>query len=192
MSKETLLNRQFTEREVQRMRNIVMKKHGDKTQSQIGYENNIQRKEGDTWEEQGKTWTIKNGIKRSIPRLSKFKKQFNMPLTCPECDGLLDHKSDYVKYMYNLLHKCPTCVAKMESNLKLEGTFEDYAKNLHTTNLNQMLDNIEMEFDDFLNLGFSKTLTEDGEVNEWTGNSLTPEHIKEVKDWIKSQKEKIQ
>ena len=75
MSKETLLNRQFTEREVQRMRNIVMKKHGDKTQSQIGYENNIQRKEGDMWEEQGKTWTIKNGIKRSIPKLSKFKKQ---------------------------------------------------------------------------------------------------------------------
>jgi len=79
MSKETLLNRQFTEREVQRMRNIVMEKHGDKTQSQIGYENNIQRKEGDTWEEQGKTWTIKNGIKNnpenskeSITKLQKF------------------------------------------------------------------------------------------------------------------------
>ena len=115
-----------------------------------------------------------------------------MPLICPECSGLLNHKSDYVKYMYNLLHKCPTCVAKMESNLKLEGKFEDYAKNLHTTNLNQMLDNIEMEFDDFLNLGFSKSLTEDGEINEWTGNSLTPEHVKEVKDWIKLQKEKIQ
>jgi hypothetical protein len=46
MSKETLLNRQFTEREVQRMRNIVMDKHGDKTRSQIGYENTQQHIEG--------------------------------------------------------------------------------------------------------------------------------------------------
>ena len=38
MSKETLLNRQFTEREVQRMRNIVTKKTGERTHVQAGYE----------------------------------------------------------------------------------------------------------------------------------------------------------
>ena len=43
MSKETLLKREFTEREVQRMRNIVTKKTGDRTTIQAGWESQIKR-----------------------------------------------------------------------------------------------------------------------------------------------------
>ena len=55
MSKETLLKREFTEREVQRMRNIVTKKTGDRTTIQAGWESQIKRQEGDVWDENGKT-----------------------------------------------------------------------------------------------------------------------------------------
>ena len=43
MSKETLLKREFTEREVQRMRNIVTKKTGERTIIQAGWESQIKR-----------------------------------------------------------------------------------------------------------------------------------------------------
>jgi hypothetical protein len=191
MSKETLLNRQFTEREVQRMRNIVMDKHGDKTRSQIGYENTQQHIEGDTWEENGKTWTIKNGIKRNVPKLSSFKQAYHMPLICPACKTHLDHKSELTKHMYKLFYKCPKCVAELETQLKLDGKFEEYAKNQWKSNMLGILDNMEVEFDDFIKHGFEKHMSEEGEVENWDGNSLSIEQIKEVKDWIKTRKEQL-
>jgi hypothetical protein len=191
MSKETLLNRQFTEREVQRMRNIVMDKHGDKTRSQIGYENTQQHIEGDTWEENGKTWTIKNGIKRNVPKLSSFKQAYHMPLICPACKTHLDHKSELTKHMYKLFYKCPKCVAELETQLKLDGKFEEYAKNQWKSNMLSILDNMEVEFDDFIKHGFEKHMSEEGEVENWDGNSLSIEQIKEVKDWIKTRKEQL-
>jgi hypothetical protein len=37
MSKESVLNKQFKEKDVQRLRNLITGKHGDRTLSGIGY-----------------------------------------------------------------------------------------------------------------------------------------------------------
>ena len=51
----------ISESKVQRMRNLLTKKHNAKTKIQTGYnKKNVIRKEGDIWEEGGKTWTIKD------------------------------------------------------------------------------------------------------------------------------------
>jgi hypothetical protein len=191
MSKESLLNREFTEREVQRMRNIVQKKTGDRTVIQAGYENNIKREEGDIWEENGKTWTIKNGIKRSVSKMSKFKSESIMPLCCPQCNEPLARQSDYVKHIYKLMHKCPKCVTKEETDLKLSGKFDEYAKKMYAQNHLDILEQTEREFDDFINHGFEKFMSETGELETWDGKGLTPEQIKETKQWIADQKAKI-
>jgi hypothetical protein len=34
-------------------------------------------------------------------------------------------------------------------------------------------------------------MSEEGEVENWDGNSLSIEQIKEVKDWIKTRKEQL-
>jgi hypothetical protein len=191
MSKETLLNRQFTEREVQRMRNIVTKKTGERTQISAGYESNVKRAEGDIWEENGKQWTIKNGIKKTIPKMSKFKSESLMPLTCPECNEPLARQSDYVKHMYKLMHKCPKCIAREESDMKLAGTWDDYCLKMHAQNHLDVLDQTEKEFDSFAYHGFEKHMSELGEVESWDGKGLTPEQIKETKAWIATQRDKI-
>jgi len=191
MSKETLLKREFTEREVQRMRNIVTKKTGDRTIIQAGWESQIKRQEGDVWEENGKTWAIKNGIKRTVSKLAKFKDTNVMPLTCPQCSEPLARQSEYVKHMYKLAHKCPKCVTKEETNMKLDGTFDEYAKNMYFKNHLHMLDQTEKEFNDFVNNGFDKIMSETGEVESWDGKGLTPEQIKETKQWIANQRTKI-
>ena len=39
--------------------------------------------EGDVWEEDGRQWTIKNGIKQNVTKLDKAKKEVTLPLFCP-------------------------------------------------------------------------------------------------------------
>jgi hypothetical protein len=191
MSKESMLNKEFTEREVQRMRNLITKKHGDKTQVSAGYESRMARKEGDIWEANGKTWTISGGIKKSIPKLSKFKKEAIMPLTCSKCNDVLSRNSDYVKQIYKLMGHCPKCQAKYESDLKIAGTFDNYAKEMHIKNHLHLVDDAEKGFEDFIQNGFEKYMSELGETEDWIGNSISPEQIKEVKEYFKSQREKI-
>jgi hypothetical protein len=191
MSKESMLNKEFTEREVQRMRNLITKKHGDKTQVSAGYESRMARKEGDIWEANGKTWTISGGIKKSIPKLSKFKKEAIMPLTCSKCNDVLSRNSDYVKQIYKLMGHCPKCQAKYESDLKIAGTFDNYAKEMHIKNHLHLVDDAEKGFEDFIQNGFEKYMSELGETEDWIGNSISPDQIKEVKEYFKSQREKI-
>ena len=84
--KESTLKKEFKKSEVQRMRNIITGNTGDRTQVLGGWEATVEEhKEGDTWEEDGKKWTIKNGIKQSITKLDKFKHLVSLPLTCPSC-----------------------------------------------------------------------------------------------------------
>jgi uncharacterized protein (UPF0128 family) len=84
LPKDSTLKKEFKKSDVQRMRNIITGKTGDRTQILGGWENKIEEhKEGDAWEEDGKKWTIKNGIKQSITKLDKFKHLISLPLTCP-------------------------------------------------------------------------------------------------------------
>jgi hypothetical protein len=62
-----------------------------------------------------------------------------------------------------------------------------YAKNhLH------IIDDAEKGFDDFVQNGFEKYMSELGEVEDWVGNAISPEQIKEAKEYFKQQREKIQ
>jgi hypothetical protein len=65
--KETVLKKEFSKKDVQRMRNIISNKSGDRTQLLVGWEKYIpDRSEGDVWEEDGRSWTILNGIKQTV------------------------------------------------------------------------------------------------------------------------------
>ena len=58
------LKKEFKHSDVQRVRNIVNKNFTAKTKIQAGYQKAlIKYIEGDVWEESGKSWTIKNGLK---------------------------------------------------------------------------------------------------------------------------------
>lgn len=60
---ESLLKKEFKQSDVQRVRNLVNKDYTSTTKQQSGYKKAIEHhKEGDVWEENGKNWTIKNGL----------------------------------------------------------------------------------------------------------------------------------
>ena len=55
-----MLKKEFQQKDVNRMRNLISGKVTDKTAIQSGYEKHQEtHKEGDVWEEDGKKWTIK-------------------------------------------------------------------------------------------------------------------------------------
>ena len=84
------LKKEFQEKDVERLRNLITGKYGEKTHSSVGFTKADQiYNEGDIWEENGRTWTIKEGIKQNITKLDKAKKAHIMPLLCPNCGKIM-------------------------------------------------------------------------------------------------------
>jgi len=180
--KESTLKKEFKKSEVQRMRNIITGKTGDRTQILGGWENKIEEhKEGDIWEEDGKKWTIKNGIKQSITKLDKFKHLVSLPLTCPSCKKPMK-ANELNKKMYSVHKVCLNCVVDMESKLKLEGKYDEYEKNILNMNKNASLEEFEQALDSWLDEK-DTFVTEQGDIESWQGGDKT-QIYKQLKEKI--------
>jgi hypothetical protein len=194
MANESMLQKDFKQRDVQRMRNLITKNYGDKTVTQAGYTKEIvEHKEGDVWEENGKQWTIKNGLKQNITRLDNIKKSLIIPLTCPNCSKPM--KNDTLnKKMWPIHKMCFDCVITMETKLKREGKFEEYESNMTKKGIETYIKELE---EALLELSLSTTedesiVTESGDIEHWVGGNIDKqkilqdlqEHIQKLKDIV--------
>ena len=188
MAKESNLKKEFAPKDVQRMRNLLTGNAGEKTGIQSGYEKSRQDHiEGDVWEENSKTWTIKDGIKQTITKFDKLKKMFQIPLKCPSCDKPMSPTS-LNKKMYSIHKECFECVIERETKLKTEGKYEEYEQNLMNSNKNYMLDELEMVLDNWINETDS-FVSEDGVVESWSKSKGNEEFYKQAKENIKKSRE---
>jgi hypothetical protein len=183
------LKKEFQERDVERLRNLIQGKFGEKTRSSVGFtkadETHV---EGDTWEVDGRTWTIKEGITQNITKLDKAKKAHNMPLFCPNCKKLMKNRND--KSFYNIHKTCFRCVILKEDKLKKEGKWEEYQKNI----INSELDNKIKDFKDYVSDKLNEKnsfVTEAGDIEKWRGNINEKQvdiHVQEVVDYLENLK----
>ena len=179
---ESTLKKEFSKRDVQRMRNLITGNSGDRTQVQTGWENKKQDyKEGDIWEEGGKKWTIKNGVKQSITKLDKFKHIISLPLTCPNCKKPMK-ANEYNKKAYSIRSTCFDCMLQYEAKLKLEGKYEEYEKNILNSNKNASLEEFEQALDSWLEEK-DTFVSEAGDIESWQGGDKTKIY-KELKEKI--------
>jgi bacterioferritin-associated ferredoxin len=165
-----VLNKQFEKRDVERLRNLVTGKYGDKTILSVGYNKKHESyTEGDIWEEDGRKWTIKNGIKQNITKFDEIKKLHVLPLVCPKCFKLM--KTHIDKPFYNIHKMCLNCVAEFETKIKVEGKWEEYENSIH----NQEIDNLIKEFTEWtlseIKVKNKSFITENGKVENWVGGS---------------------
>jgi hypothetical protein len=161
------VKKEFSKSTVQRMRNIITGNAGDKTQIQTGYEKHIvEKQEGDIWEQDGKKWTIKNGIKQSITKFDRFKDIAITPICCPKCKKSFK-LHDINKKMYSIHRMCLDCVTKMETQIKLEGNWAEYKSNILNNNKNASLEDFEKFIDSWM-LENSSFVTENGDVESWS------------------------
>ena len=178
------LKKEFKRKDVERVRNLVQGKANSSSESQVGYtKKRTDYKEGDVWKENRKTWTIKNGIKQTISKLDKIKKEVFVPLCCPECSKVMKKRLD--KPNYKIHKKCHDCVVDFEHKLKVSGDFIDYKKSLELKNNLSILDETEAYLLNMVNSSNSGFVSEDGVIERWVGGINKEEYHKEVKEAAK-------
>lgn len=165
---DNVLKKEFSKKDVQRARNLVTGNTNARTTEGIGYSKKHEhRVEGDVWEEDGRTWTIKNGLKQNITKMDKFKKMGKLPLFCPECNTLMKKNLD--KKVFPAYQKCFDCVVDYEAQLQKEGKSKEYFDGMH----NERINNVQKEYKAFieekLNESSEGYITERGDKENWKG-----------------------
>jgi hypothetical protein len=178
------LKREFSQRDVQRMRNILTNNAGAATGVQLGYnKQSTEHVEGDIWEENGRKWTIKNGLKQTVTKFDELKKLTVLPLLCPKCNKTMKNH-DTNKKMYSIHGMCLDCVVKMETQLKIEGKYDNYTSGIMNLNKNQEVDDFEQAIQEWLSQQNESYISEAGDVETWKGGKISDEEIRSLKEYI--------
>jgi hypothetical protein len=166
--KDNVLKKEFSKKDVQRARNLVTGNNSARTTEGVGYTKKHEYYvEGDIWEENNRTWTIKNGLKQNITKMDKFKKMGKTPLFCPECNNIMKKHLD--KKVFPAYQKCFDCVVDYEAQLQKEGKSEEYFNSIH----NDKINNVQKEYKDFMEEKLIEDsngyITERGDKENWKG-----------------------
>ena len=186
-----MLKKEFNPKDVERVRNLVKGKYGEKTQQSVGYSKKSSfYKEGDVWEENGRKWTIKDGVKQNITKLDDAKKAYNLPLFCPKCKKVMNNPND--KPFYRVHGTCFKCVILKEEKIKKEGKWEEYQRDIK----NNEIDNRIKEFKDWVKDKMSESnnqyVSEAGDVEQWRGKlneEKVNEHVESVIKYLEDLKQ---
>jgi hypothetical protein len=137
------------------------------------------RKEGDVWSEGGKTWTIKNGLKRTVTKMDQARKAMFTPLACPKCGGSMKHHLD--AKMWTIHNSCFSCVIDMEHEIIKAGKWSEYEKGKVLANANAYCEDMEVALNEYIKETVNSThVTEDGMIEKW--RDADQSHLKEVVD----------
>lgn len=178
-----MLKKEFTNSsELNRIRNLIRKNYGDATVTQRGFEVvQEEHNEGDIWQENGKSWTIKNGVKINLK--SHKVDVIKTPIFCPVCSKSIFHSHD-IK-MLKLRDCCLDCVVKAETDAKIAGTYKEYEEYHMELNKKTFIEEMISDIDSMLGEGFSEEMaqSEMGDVEKWSGAD-TSKVIEDIKKSI--------
>jgi hypothetical protein len=191
---DNVLKKEFSKKDVQRARNLVTGNTGARVTEGIGYtKKHEHHEEGEVWEESGRKWTIKNGIKQNITKMDKFKKMGKIPLFCPECNTLMKKELD--KKVYPAYQKCFDCIVDYEAELQKQGKLEEHFTSLRNNHIDSAISGYESFMKDQLNQVNSNAhlVTEAGDVESWKGGISREElehQLQEGLEFLKNMKDK--
>ena len=180
---DNVLKKEFSKKDVQRARNLISGNTSARTTEGVGYtKKHEHRVEGDVWEENGRTWTIKNGLKQNITKMDKFKKMGKLPLFCPECNKLMKKNLD--KKIYPAYQKCFDCVVDYEVELKKQGKAEEYFNGLRNQHIQTAIDGYKDFMEDRMKESNANYVTEAGDVENWKGGISKEQLKKDLQEGI--------
>lgn len=193
MAQDSLLKKEFKSKDVERVRNLVNKDFSAKTVAGVGYEKTQQfHEEGEIWQENGRTWTIKNGIKQNITKLDAAKKAMQIPLTCPKCGGSMKHH--LAQKMYKIHGFCfDPCTVEYEAQLRKAGLYDQYEKTMMQGGLKAFLNDMEQFYLEQIN-AVDTFVTEQGDVEDWSNNSekVKQQALSNLQDFLKHARNHLQ
>ena len=171
MSKENVLKKQFQEKDVQRLRNLVKGKYADKSTTSVGFtkEQEGPHIEGDIWIERDKTWTIKDGIKQNVTKLDAAREAVNFPIFCPSCKKPMKPHLD--KKWFNMYRRCFNCQIDFEAAIRKEGLWKEYEKLTINSDIDGLINEFQIWIDDQIEHSTIQSyITEAGDIEKWTGS----------------------
>jgi ribosomal protein L37AE/L43A len=138
------------------------------------------------------------GGKTRESELSKTMQSIRMPWFCPKCQKAMKKKLDD-KFWRTQGH-CFDCQIEFEHKLRLEGTYEEYAKTKMLENQKAYLKDLEQSIDDFEktdgkreffnNVGVN---TPELEKEKWEmGREEFEKTIKEARDFIREKRQLVE
>lgn len=179
-NQDSVLKKEFKHTDVQRARNLIQGKAGDKVGSGVGYTKKEEfHSEGDVWESNGRKWTIKDGIKQNITKFDKIKKLHVTPIFCPNCNTQMKKRFDKDYYMIH--KKCFDCVIEFEHDLRKSGLYEAYEKNIRNADIDGFIKDFKLYVEDELTQSNSSLVAENGDIEKWDGG-LNKERVLEALD----------
>ncbi len=179
--KDNVLKKEFQKKDVERLRNLMKGKYGEKTRSSVGFSKaDTFYKEGDVWEVDGRTWTIKEGVKQNITKLDVAKKAHTMPLFCPKCNKLMKRVD---KPYYNIHKYCLDCHARAEDKLKTDGKYQEHYNKINNKILDSRIEEFKQYVQDKLSESNDSFVSENGEVENWVGK-VNKEKVEEYTKYV--------
>lgn len=181
---DNVLKKEFKQSDVQRVRNLVNKDFTAKTKIQAGYQKKYEKHvEGDKWEESGKTWTIKNGIKQNVTKLDAAKKAMKIPLSCPKCSGSMKHH--LAKKMYKIHGFCFDCTLEYEASLRKAGLYKKYEANMINGSIDAFSKDLSAWVNQYVDYNPSY-VTEAGDIEDWHSNDVKQKNkvLENLKEFI--------
>lgn len=180
---DNVLKKEFSKKDVQRARNLITGDRNSRTTEGVGYTKKYEHhQEGDVWKENGRTWTIKNGLKQNITKMDKFKKIGKIPLFCPECSTLMKKELD--KKVFPAYQKCFDCIIDYETQLAKEGKSEEYFKDLRNQHIQSAINGYENFMQDQIKESNANYVTEAGDVESWRGGKSKEQMEQELQEGL--------
>ena len=180
---DNVLKKEFSKKDVQRARNLVTGDTSARVTEGVGYTKQYEyHQEGDIWEENGKKWTIKNGLKQNITKMDKFKKMGTFPLFCPECNNLMKKELD--KKVYPAYQKCFDCIIDYEAELQKQGKLEEHFDNLRNNHIDSTIAGYKSFMQDQLKESNDSYVTEEGDVESWRGGKNRQQIEQELQEGL--------
>lgn len=166
----------------------ILKGKDPKKNLQVGYDKKVNsgptrgdRKPGDTWEENGKTWTItENGTIQNVTRLDKFR----VPFRCPECKNVMKGKKDRKAYFAN--ETCLNCMIDYHEELKKAGKFKQFAFRKRLLDAKSWIRDQLEQLDEFKEQikENPEFVHSDGTVEEWDNQMDSEKIIEEYEEFL--------
>tara|TARA_Y100000593_G_scaffold7376_2_gene13853 strand:+ start:17530 stop:18147 length:618 start_codon:yes stop_codon:yes gene_type:complete len=140
-----------TQRAVQAVRNKIQKKFFNNSKIQVSMletdkDKDIKAKEnlkvGEEYKDRNGTIWIRNE-EGSLEQKHSFLGKFRMPMFCPTkgCGKIMRGKADEKMWIYH--EKCHHCVAKEETQMRINGTFKEYERKKVEANMQSWIKDME-------------------------------------------------
>lgn len=144
----------------------------DNTQRVFGYEKEAEQKRevGERWtDSDGKEWEQKEGFKIAVTQMDEVREFLQKLNTCHSQDCKTEKYSFADKKLIRKTGLCILCLAKMETQLRLDGTYPYYEDYKITLNKLSYVREMKVKMEESL-AGIKthfETVTEDGKLERW-------------------------